>query len=193
MIVFSCESSRAVIVSATRCMDARRSTERAWSRATASTAARSARISSRISMSSSRCVIPTAPESSPAHRARVTARTYPAGEPGSRCGSDQRAVMDLACGRQAAVSTWPIGPWPLEPIPPELEESNDGRRPEQGGREGAPSQASGAPEVWHHGHEQDVGTNDHSPQRILAVGFAYVLVRRRAHLTTRLRPCVRRA
>src|SRR5450759_1520558 len=34
-------------------------------------------------------------ELDPAHRAaaELTARTYPAGEPGSRCGSDQRAVM----------------------------------------------------------------------------------------------------
>ena len=65
MFVFSCESSRALIVSATRCMDARRSTERAWSRATESTTERSARMSSRISMRSSRCVIPSTPGSSP--------------------------------------------------------------------------------------------------------------------------------
>ena len=32
------------------------------------------------------------------------------GGTGSRCGSDQRAVMREACGRRAAVSTWPIGP-----------------------------------------------------------------------------------
>jgi hypothetical protein len=44
---------------------ARRSTESAWSRATESTTERSARMSSRISMRSSRCVIPITPGSSP--------------------------------------------------------------------------------------------------------------------------------
>jgi hypothetical protein len=43
----------------------------------------------------------------------LTARTYPVGGPGSRCGSDQRAVMPQGCGRQIAVSSWPIGPCPL--------------------------------------------------------------------------------
>ena len=46
-----------------------------------------------------------------AHRAPawVTARTYPAGGPGSRCGSDQRAVMPpsvRAAGRGFYLAVW---------------------------------------------------------------------------------------
>jgi hypothetical protein len=53
------------MLSALRCMLARRSTPRAWSRAIASTAALSPRMSSRISSRSSRWVIPVEPGSSP--------------------------------------------------------------------------------------------------------------------------------
>jgi hypothetical protein len=48
-----------------------------------------------------------------AHRAAtgLTARTYPVEGNGSRCGSDQRAVMRKAWGRWPVVSSWPIGPY----------------------------------------------------------------------------------
>jgi hypothetical protein len=69
-IAFSCESSRAVIVSATRCMDARRSTESAGSRATESTTERSARMSSRILHEELRLRDPDHAGVVTAHRAR---------------------------------------------------------------------------------------------------------------------------
>jgi hypothetical protein len=46
----------------------------------------------------------------------LTARTYPAGETGSRCGSDERAVVPQACERPAAVSSWPFGPCQRVPV-----------------------------------------------------------------------------
>jgi hypothetical protein len=51
-------------------------------------------------------------ELEPAHRAagELTARTYPVGGTGSRCGSHQRSVMRKWWRRRAAVSRWPIGP-----------------------------------------------------------------------------------
>src|SRR5690242_14844540 len=52
-------------------------------------------------------------ELEPVHRAvagELTARTYPVGGPGSRPGSDQRAVMPSRSRRRAPVSSWPIGP-----------------------------------------------------------------------------------
>ena len=66
-------------------------------------------------------------ELDPAHRAaaEVTARTYPmsrqAGEPGSRCGLDQRAVMPprvAAAGRGFYSADWAMssGPWARVPL-----------------------------------------------------------------------------
>lgn len=54
-------------------------------------------------------------ELDPAHRAtaEVTAPTYPVGESGSRCGSDQRAVMPPSVGVYGPRHLFrPLGPYP---------------------------------------------------------------------------------
>ena len=80
-----------------------------------------------------------------AHRARVTARAYPAAGPGSRCGSDQRAVMPPSVG--AAGGDFYLADWamPLRPIAAAFARE---QRPGARGRAYIPSQRPEISIVW---------------------------------------------